>query len=67
MANQENNVMRHKYKELTELEKGQMKDIKDIGLMMHDYLSSCGDSRELSIAKTMVEEAVMWGTKHITS
>ena len=61
-----NNVMRHEYKVLTEAEKSHMGHIKDLGLGMHDALTGYGQSRELSLAKTKVEEAVMWAVKHIT-
>lgn len=61
-----NNVMRHEYKVLNEAEKEQMKTIKDIGLDFHNYLTAIGSSRELSLAMTKVEEAVMWAVKHIT-
>jgi len=61
-----NNIMRHQYRVLTDAEKAQMQAIKDKGLELHDLIESIGQSRELSIAKTKVEEAVMWGVKHIT-
>lgn len=61
-----NNTMRHKYRVLSEEEKEQMQKVKDDGLALHELFSSIGDSRELSIAKTKVEEAVMWAVKHIT-
>lgn len=61
-----NNVMRHQYRVLTDAEKQQMQAIKDKGLELHNLLESIGGSRELSLAKTKVEEAVMWGVKHIT-
>ena len=61
-----NNVMRHEYRILTEREKQQMQDIKTLGLGLHEYLESMGASRELSLAKTKIEEAVMWAVKHIT-
>jgi hypothetical protein len=61
-----NNVMRHAYRVLSEPEKKQMQDIKDIGLAMHQMIEGIGNSRELSLAKTKVEEAVMWAVKHIT-
>lgn len=61
-----NNVMRHEYKVLTEVEKAQMKYLKDEGLIFHDYLEALGTSRELSLAKTKIEEAVMWAVKHVT-
>lgn len=62
----ENNVMRHQYRQLTDIEKQQMLLIKDFGLAFHEYLDSIGSSRELSLAKTKIEEAVMWATKHVT-
>lgn len=61
-----NNVMRHAYRILSDQEKQQMQAIKDKGLELHSLISSLGDSRELSIAKMKVEEAVMWGVKHLT-
>lgn len=61
-----NNVMRHGYRVLTEDEKFQMQHIKDEGLQLWEYLDSIGASRELSLAKTKIEEAVMWAVKHVT-
>lgn len=60
------NIMRHEYRALKESEKGQMKNVKDWGLEMITYLDTVGESRELSLAKTKIEEAVMWAVKHIT-
>ena len=61
-----NNVMRHAYRVLTEFEKQQMRSLKDKGLELHELIGTIGESRELSLAKTKVEEAVMWAVKHIT-
>lgn len=61
-----NNVMRHAYRVLSDEEKAQMQAIKDKGLELHNLLESVGQSRELSLAKTKTEEAVMWAVKHIT-
>lgn len=70
-----NNVMRHAYRVLSDDEKAQMLALKDAGLAYLDLLhqiggtSPAGDrfaSRELSIAATKTEEAVMWAVKHIT-
>mgnify|MGYP006948432370 FL=1 len=61
-----NNVMRHEYKVLTDLEKRVMKDFKDKGLAFVEACDHLGQSRELSIAKTKIEEAVMWAVKHVT-
>lgn len=61
-----NNVMRHEYRVLSDVEKKQMQNLKDAGLAFHNLIESMGSSRELSIAKTKVEEAVMWAVKHIT-
>ena len=62
-----NNVMRHKYRALTEAEKLNMQAIKDAGLGFHALCEQIGDSREMAIAKTKIEEAVMWATKHLTN
>lgn len=60
------NVMRHAYRVLTEQEKQDMQTIKDKGLDFHQYLSTLPPSREISIAKTKLEEVVMWATKSLT-
>lgn len=62
----EPNVMRHEYKALTDTEVANMKSIKDIGLQFYTLVDSLGASREIALAKTKIEEAVMWATKHIT-
>jgi hypothetical protein len=61
-----NNVMRHQYKVLSIDEKMLMNDIKDLGESFYILINSIGESRELSLAKTKVEEAVMWAVKHVT-
>ena len=63
--------MRHEYKVLTDNEKIDMKAIKDVGLEFFKRIETVeshypNSSRELAIAKTKVEEAVMWAVKHIT-
>lgn len=60
-----NNVMRHEYVVLSEAAKADMKKIKDMGLEAWEFIESLGSSRELSTAKTKIEEAVMWAVKHI--
>lgn len=70
-----NNVVRHEYRVLTDKEKAQMKSAKDFGLV---FIQLCDDidrsrpphigvGRELAIAKTKMEEAVMWAVKAITA
>jgi hypothetical protein len=61
-----NNVMRHAYRVLSDDEKNLMQAIKDKGLELHELIESIGQSRELSLAKTKTEEAVMWAVKHLT-
>lgn len=62
-----NNAMRHQYRVLSDEEKQQMQAVKDQGLALFELLDGIGQSREISLAKTKVEEAVMWGVKHITA
>ena len=70
-----NNVMRHNYRVLSEAEKLNMGSLKDMGLSFITHLHQIGGtdinserqaSRELSVAQTKIEEAVMWAVKHIT-
>jgi hypothetical protein len=61
-----NNVMRHEYRVLTDAEKHAMAAIKDKGLEFLVLVEALGGSRELSLARTKIEEAVMWAVKHIT-
>jgi len=61
-----NNVMRHEYRVLTDDEKFLMQAIKDKGLEMYNLIESIGHSRELALAKTKTEEAVMWAVKYLT-
>jgi hypothetical protein len=62
-----NNTMRHQYRVLSDAEKANMAKIKDIGLDFHEFIAGLGNSRELSLARTKIEEAVMWAVKHITA
>ena len=69
-----NNVMRHEYRVLSEAEKALMQAVKDKGLELHNLLTHVAvetgvggsGSRELAIAKTKLEESVMWAVKHLT-
>jgi hypothetical protein len=62
-----NNTVRHAYRVLSEAEKASMVAIKDEGLKFLELVSALGDSREISLAKTKIEEAVMWAVKHVTA
>jgi hypothetical protein len=62
-----NNAVRHKYRQLSDDEKAAMLAIKDKGAEMLKLIEDQGDSRELALAKTKTEEAVMWAVKHITA
>jgi hypothetical protein len=62
-----NNAVRHTYRVLTDDEKSQMVVLKDMGAAFISRCNSIGKSRELSLAVTKAEEAVMWAVKHVTS
>lgn len=62
-----NNAVRHQYRVLSDEEKAKMVAIKDKGAEMLALIQALGGSRELSIARTKTEEAVMWAVKHITA
>ena len=70
-----NNIMRHNYRKLSDMEKQQMDAIKDAGLAFVMLLHSIGGtdpngdrqaSRNLSLAQTHAEDAVMRAVKHLT-
>lgn len=70
-----NNVMRHEHRILSDGEKEDMRKLKDLGLDFVTLLHAVGrtdatqerqGSRELSLAQTKIEEAVMWAVKHVT-
>ena len=62
-----NNATRHQYRVLSEAEKAAMLRIKDLGLEFIQSVNNCvPDGREASIAKTKMEEAVMWAVKGLT-
>lgn len=61
-----NNTVRHQYRVLSDEEKTQMIMIKDKGLAFIEFCDMIGSTRELSLAKTKMEEAVMWAVKSIT-
>lgn len=62
-----NNTVRHQYRVLSEEEKAKMVRIKDAGQTLIDIINETGRSRELSLALTNAEQAVMWAVKHVTA
>ena len=62
-----NNAVRHTYRVLSDEEKAQMVALKDIGAAFIAKCQEIGGSRELSLAVTNAEQAVMWAVKHVTA
>ena len=62
-----NNAVRHTYRVLTEEEKQQMLELKDLGAAFIAKCDEIGQSRELALGKTNAEQAVMWAVKHVTA
>lgn len=62
-----NNAVRHTYRVLSDEEKAQMIALKDIGAAFIAKCNEVGKSRELSLAVTNAEQAVMWAVKHVTA
>jgi hypothetical protein len=71
-----NNAVRHTYRVLSDAEKAQVQAIKDLGADFIEKLheiggtNSFGDrfaSRDLSLANTHAEDAVMRAVRHITA
>ena len=61
-----NNAVRHAYRVLSDAEKQQMVDLKDMGAAFIAKCQELGHSRELALAITNAEQAVMWAVKHVT-
>lgn len=71
-----NNTMRHQYRVLSDAEKALMLKIKDIGAEFTALLHEVGDtdpsvdrfaSRDLALANTHMEDAVMRAVRHVTA
>ncbi|MDN3712196.1 hypothetical protein QWZ10_11035 [Paracoccus cavernae] len=71
-----NNAVRHAYRTLSEAEKAQMQQVKDMGAALIAKLHEIGGtdpsgdrlaSRDLSLANTHIEDAVMRAVRHITA
>ncbi len=71
-----NNAVRHNYRVLSDAEKAQMQEIKDMGAAFIAKLHEIGGtdpdgqafgSRDLSLANTHAEDAVMRAVRHITA
>ncbi|QBF31507.1 hypothetical protein CFI11_09800 [Thalassococcus sp. S3] len=60
------NTLRHSYRVLSDSEKRQMDEIKDIGQAFLDLCDRLPQGRALSISRTKIEEAVMWAVKGLT-
>ena len=70
-----NNAVRHQYRVLSDAEKAQMVRVKDAGAAFIAMLHEIGgtdpqgtgqSSRDLSLAQTHAEDAVMRAVRHIT-
>jgi hypothetical protein len=62
-----NNDVRHQYRVLSSIEKEVMVKIKDDALALIELIETMTPKgREASLAKTKVEEAVMWAVKGLT-
>lgn len=68
----ETNIFRPVYKELNDVEKLQMNDIKDKAQELYVLINNLiqenpsPKARYVSLAKTNLEESVMWAVKAIT-
>jgi hypothetical protein len=63
----ENNILRHEYRTLSDEEKARIQAVKDAGAHFLGLCQAAGASREISLARTKIEEAVFWAVKHLTA
>ena len=57
--------VRHSYRTLSDIEKLRVSTIKDIGDALLDEIAE-DQGRKFSLARTKIEEAVMWAVKGLT-
>lgn len=60
-------MRREAWAPLSDIQKVRVSLIKNKCHELWEFLDGLGESRELSIAKTKLEEACMWSVKHVTS
>jgi len=61
------NIFRPSYRELSPEEQGLCASIKDKAIELYGEIEKTKDSREKSLSKTKLEEAVMWAIKGLTT
>jgi len=61
-----NNPFRTTYRQLSDDEKALINSLKDAAEDLLELLEKVDDPRYRALAKTALEESVMWGTKGIT-
>lgn len=61
-----NDVTRKEYRPLSAFEQAQINEMKQQAELLIDMIEATGASREQALAKTKVEEAVMWAVKGVT-
>lgn len=59
--------MRLKFRALSDQESGAAERIKLLGAELWFAINALGEKREYSLAKTNLEQAVMWAVKGITA
>lgn len=60
-----NSPVRHSYRVLSDIEKVRVTAVKNMGAAFLDEIAE-DRGREFAIARTKIEEAVMWAVKGIT-
>lgn len=60
-------VFRQEYRELTEEEKQRVLDIKTKAEELYELFDASTSPREMALAKTKLEESVMWAVKGVTA
>ncbi|WP_417726183.1 hypothetical protein [Roseovarius sp.] len=60
-----NSPLRHAYRTLSDSEKAKVEAIKDMGQRFLGEIAA-NQGREFALARTKIEEAVMWAVKGVT-
>ena len=66
MTEPDTDRLRRRHRDLTPTEIAAVQALKDAGERFLDLCETLGESRETSIARMKIEEAVMWAVKHVS-
>lgn len=66
-ARTKSNEVLHRYRDLSDKEKRDVSDIKNLSQVLMNKVEELGDSDATHQAKVKIQEAVFWAVSHVTA